>query len=318
MFTANDKSIRTYADGYDLAMLTLPNTLLKSDAAENSIMQTITIAVSAILIAAGLVTAPGLISNANDNNATTDLANIAYAEEVALSDVGAYSSAVTKDLAVGGSWLGNQDSLKYNTSGSVTAHQALTCASPAFYVIKAKSKTGKTFYRSSASAKTSTDVSTLGIPACISALSGWATFSAPSVAEGTTGTPAVPAAPAADPKVVTVDGAKYTLTGDATVSYTTNGTGTTKNYVFTITGKTTTPTQWSLAGDWTGVTKYKSAKGTAPAALADDVANVTILATNYTFVGKDRSWNGDVNAANNYAYTSSAKSITFTIQVITE
>lgn len=54
--------------------------ILKNDSAENSIMQTITIAVSAILIAAGLVTAPGLINNARDNNATGDLANIAYAE----------------------------------------------------------------------------------------------------------------------------------------------------------------------------------------------------------------------------------------------
>lgn len=61
-----------------------------SDAAENSIMQTITIAVSAILIASGLVTAPGLINNARDNNSRGDLANSAYAEESMLAAEGRY------------------------------------------------------------------------------------------------------------------------------------------------------------------------------------------------------------------------------------
>jgi hypothetical protein len=61
-----------------------------SDAAENSIMQTITIAVSAILIASGLVTAPGLINNARDNNSRGDLANSAYAEESMLAAEGHY------------------------------------------------------------------------------------------------------------------------------------------------------------------------------------------------------------------------------------
>jgi len=64
--------------------------VVHDDTAENSIMQTITIAVSAILIAAGLVTAPGLINNARDNNATTDLANSAYAEESLLASDGKY------------------------------------------------------------------------------------------------------------------------------------------------------------------------------------------------------------------------------------
>jgi hypothetical protein len=64
--------------------------VVHDDAAENSIMQTITIAVSAILVAAGLVTAPGLINNARDNNATTDLANSAYAEESLLAVDGRY------------------------------------------------------------------------------------------------------------------------------------------------------------------------------------------------------------------------------------
>lgn len=51
-----------------------------ADRAENSILQTISIAVSAILIAAGLVTAPGLIIAARDTNAESDLASIAQAE----------------------------------------------------------------------------------------------------------------------------------------------------------------------------------------------------------------------------------------------
>jgi hypothetical protein len=70
------------------------NTFMKDDRAENSIMQTITIAVSAILIASGLVTAPGLINNARDNNAKTNLANLAYAQEYEVSDKGVYASSI--------------------------------------------------------------------------------------------------------------------------------------------------------------------------------------------------------------------------------
>jgi len=68
--------------------------LMTSDSAENSIMQTITIAVSAILIASGLVTAPGLINNARDNNAKTNLSNIAYAQEYEMADKGAYAPSL--------------------------------------------------------------------------------------------------------------------------------------------------------------------------------------------------------------------------------
>jgi type II secretory pathway pseudopilin PulG len=69
--------------------------LLHDDKAENSIMQTITIAVSAILIAAGLVTAPGLINNARDSNARTNLANIAYAQEYEFADSGRYLPTIS-------------------------------------------------------------------------------------------------------------------------------------------------------------------------------------------------------------------------------
>lgn len=69
---------------------------LSSDRAENSIMQTITIAVSAILIASGLVTAPGLINNARDSNARNDLANIAYAQSYIQADTGKYAATLAE------------------------------------------------------------------------------------------------------------------------------------------------------------------------------------------------------------------------------
>jgi sugar lactone lactonase YvrE len=155
---------------------------LRDDSAENSIMQTITIAVSAILIAAGLVTAPGLINNARDNNATTDLANIAYGEEFMLSDQGVYSNAVTPAQAdANGAYVGKQGSVKYTLSGKVTNQSALTCKDPGWkYLLKATSSSGKTYYRSSESPKTSTDLAKLSIPDCISGLSDYNTFGAQS------------------------------------------------------------------------------------------------------------------------------------------
>jgi hypothetical protein len=74
--------------------------LMTSDSAENSIMQTITIAVSAILIASGLVTAPGLINNARDNNAKTNLSNIAYAQEYEMADKGAYAPSLPARVGI--------------------------------------------------------------------------------------------------------------------------------------------------------------------------------------------------------------------------
>ena len=64
--------------------------LTRDDRGENSIMQVISIAVSAILIVAGLVTAPSLIQSARNTNAQNDLANIAYVEEYVNSNSGAY------------------------------------------------------------------------------------------------------------------------------------------------------------------------------------------------------------------------------------
>ena len=72
----------------------MPRRLALDDTAENSIMQTISIAVSAILIAAGLITAPSLINNARDTNARQDLANVAYSQDYALANTGSYADLV--------------------------------------------------------------------------------------------------------------------------------------------------------------------------------------------------------------------------------
>jgi hypothetical protein len=115
---------------------------VKDDAAENSIMQTITIAVSAILIAAGLVTAPGLINNARDSNVKGDLANLAYAEEYINSDSGKYTSSLNT--------LSAQQNMKTTLSGNseVGVFAADNC-----YAIFGKSTSGKYFYRTSESAE---------------------------------------------------------------------------------------------------------------------------------------------------------------------
>jgi len=145
---------------------------LRSDSAENSIMQTITIAVSAILIAAGLVTAPGLINNARDNNARTDLANIAYTEEFVLSSVGDYSENILPGVP-GSIADGDPDSptggdMKYTLSGGVTGVKAIVCDDPTdAFLIKAVSSSTKTFFRASGSGTTSTNLDDLDIAQCI-------------------------------------------------------------------------------------------------------------------------------------------------------
>jgi hypothetical protein len=113
------------------------------DSAENSIMQTITIAVSAILIAAGLVTAPGLINNARDNNARTDLANIATGQEFRLADIGKYTSSL--------------DELETGTQAKITLSlpksSIRVISGSDCYAVFGKSESGKTFYRTSGSAE---------------------------------------------------------------------------------------------------------------------------------------------------------------------
>jgi hypothetical protein len=155
-------------------MLTDRTTLLSSDSAENSIMQTISIAVSAILIAAGLVTAPGLINNARDNNARTDLANIAYAQEGAMGTVGHYFENILEDqedslynfAASEANEIGDSKGAgaKYTLSGQVTNHEARVCSDPDFFLLKDRSSSGNWFYRGSANAVTSKFLSDITVP----------------------------------------------------------------------------------------------------------------------------------------------------------
>jgi hypothetical protein len=139
--------------------------ILLDDHAENSIMQTITIAVSAILIAAGLVTAPGLINNARDNNARTDLANVAYAQEVYLGEVGTYNPVITTNIP-GDKSLDETPGVKYTSSGNVIT-TGVFCNPATGYVIKSISTSGKSFYRTSLGAETSETLSDLKVPDCL-------------------------------------------------------------------------------------------------------------------------------------------------------
>jgi len=136
--------------------------ILASDEAENSIMQTISIAVSAILIAAGLITAPSLINNARDVNAKTDLANLSYAQEAALADTGHYyqnlNRGEVKSLAEYKSPETGKALVKYTTSGDVF-NVAVACDSA--FVLKTTSRSGKTFYRTSESTKITTSAPSL-------------------------------------------------------------------------------------------------------------------------------------------------------------
>jgi surface protein len=157
--------------------------LIASDAAENSIMQTITIAVSAILIAAGLVTAPGLINNARDNNATTDLANLAYAQEYNLSNQGSYRENVVKGEpnslyeAVRNTELnGERSGVAYTLSNKVSNHHALVCAPGEAYLLRSTSSSQKTFFRASTSGKTSSNIADLNVPECITNNAGYYDF----------------------------------------------------------------------------------------------------------------------------------------------
>jgi hypothetical protein len=157
---------------------------LRTDRAENSIMQTITIAVSAILIAAGLVTAPGLINNARDNNARTDLANLAYAQEMYAAgydgEINFLSGNTPETLAAmlpGATaepltWASGEGryaltieelldaGLAVSLSGGVE-HAMTVSPDGRQYLMAAQSESGNVFYRSSGSGVTSSDISVI-------------------------------------------------------------------------------------------------------------------------------------------------------------
>lgn len=139
---------------------------LRADRAENSIMQTITIAVSSILIASGLITAPGMIRNAQDNNARTDLSNLAFAQESARSVVGRYVETVEPGLP--GS-LAEVALVSYTLSAGVTDQSAMVCDDGSAYVMRASSVNGTDYFRASTSAATVDNIDDLDAPSCFAA-----------------------------------------------------------------------------------------------------------------------------------------------------
>ena len=150
-------------------------------------MQTITIAVSAILVAAGLMTAPGLIVNARENNARTDLANLAFAQEWALTNNSRYVENVKPgevdslyELTTGSEL---STGIKYNLSGGVAGQSALICNDGQWHYImratvanNAGVPTGRTFYIVDGSAAISDDASDLGAAQCILDLPAYGAF----------------------------------------------------------------------------------------------------------------------------------------------
>ena len=141
--------------------------LLRGDSGENSIMQTISIAVSAILIAAGLITAPSLINNTRDVNAKQDLANIANAQEYGLSNNGQY---FTLDNTGQPDVIPALDNVKYTVSNLEMPPIAIVCSDPeSSYLIEATSKSGNVWYRGSSSTKIADSAYELSLPGCIRA-----------------------------------------------------------------------------------------------------------------------------------------------------
>ena len=75
------------------------------DSAESSVMQTITIAVSSILIMAGMIVVPNLVNNGRDDQLKTDLISITLAEDFRSSNTGDYSPDLSVLKANGGSHI---------------------------------------------------------------------------------------------------------------------------------------------------------------------------------------------------------------------
>lgn len=64
--------------------------VFRADRAENSIMQTITIAVIAITIGAGMVSMPKLVENLRKQSLSVDISNVAHAQDFNFAQDGAY------------------------------------------------------------------------------------------------------------------------------------------------------------------------------------------------------------------------------------
>jgi len=143
------------------------------DSAENSIMQTISIAVSAILIAAGLITAPSLINNARDVNAQGDLANLAQAQEFYLADSSTYADTASI-LNEGEGTLRSSTDVKYTLSVPQDKDRlhSVTCEvdDVQHYVMQVTSESERDFWRTDGSTAIlkSADDARAAAPECLS------------------------------------------------------------------------------------------------------------------------------------------------------
>ena len=149
---------------------------MNGDRAESSIMQTVTVATSAILIAAGTLTMPGIINGQKENTARTQLANMAFAQEAWAAANGFVNTnflPTAEDGSVyptghpkAGQKVPNLSKWKYPYNFSTFAIKTIV---PNFncykgeYVVTAKLSTGKTFSVTSSNA-TAVEASKLDVP----------------------------------------------------------------------------------------------------------------------------------------------------------
>lgn len=72
------------------------------DTAENSIMQTIALAVSSILVAAGMIMVPNIVSNGYNDRTKTDIAIVATAQDFRVANTGSYVNDLSVLQSAGG------------------------------------------------------------------------------------------------------------------------------------------------------------------------------------------------------------------------
>jgi type IV pilus assembly protein PilA len=103
-------------------------------------------------------------------------------------------------------------------------------------------------------------------------------------------------------------GGVYTVIGTGTTISCSASPPTGKVTLYTLTVRTTstTPIQWSVNADWSGVQQFNSLNAWSPdSGVFESLRDYTALT--YTFSGTDKSWNHDPNASNNWQYISSSK-----------
>jgi hypothetical protein len=120
----------------------------RSDRAENSIMQTITIAVSTILIAAGTATAPGIMNSQRENVVRTQLVNMVFAQEAWIAAKG----TVNQNFVPSNGGLDNLSKWKYPYSFATSSFKENPTVQWCYkneYIISGTAKSGKVYFVSS-------------------------------------------------------------------------------------------------------------------------------------------------------------------------